>query len=175
MYVTTDRRFVALFSISCAMYPSFVEAQSTNAHPSVSPDGMHILTRFRPGSFNSDMSFSPDGRAVLFESFIGTVATGQIYAVGTAGGDPRQLAEGTDPKWSPTGSHIAFKYHDATTDRYWLHVMKSDGTDDRILAEGTMPSWFPDGRRLAFRARVGDGWQIHVVDIHNGKIVALTH
>lgn len=136
--------------------------------------GRRPLTRFRPSSFNSDMSFSPDGRTVVYESFIGTVDTGEIFVVPLDGGTPRSLARGTDPKWSPDGRHIAYKVHDTRTDRYWLHVMESDGSNDRVLAEGTIPSWFPDAGRLAFMAPTESGWQIHVVRIDTGEIERLT-
>lgn len=133
-----------------------------------------LLTEFRVGSFNSDMSFSPDGETVLYESFIGTVNTGKIFVVPLGGGIPRSPAHGTDPKWSPDGTQIAYKVHDPSTDRYWLHVMESDGSNDRMLAEGTIPSWFPDGRRLAFMARMDNGWQIHVIHVDKGEVERLT-
>jgi len=132
------------------------------------------VAEFRDGSFNSDMSFSPDGRHVLFESFIGEVSNAGVYVVPIEGGVPLRLATGTDPAWSPDGARIAFKFHDPETDRYWLHVMNSDGSGDRILAEGSFPRWFPDGRRLAFMAAVDGGWQIHTLDVVTGAITMLT-
>jgi len=111
---------------------------------------------------------------VLYESFIGTVETGEIFVVPLGGGAPRSLAQGTDPKWSPDGTRIAYKVHEPGTDRYWLHVMELDGSNDRVLAEGTFPSWFPDGRRLAFMAPTTNGWQIHVVHIDTGEVERLT-
>lgn len=134
----------------------------------------HLLTTFRPGSFNSDMSFSPDGATVLFESFIGSTANGGIYVVDRGGGTPQRLADGTDPSWSPDGHLIAFKIHEPETDRYWLHVMNADGSNNRQLAQGAIPSWFPDSRHLAYMARVADGWQIHVVDVVSGAVTPLT-
>ena len=119
------------------------------------------------------MSFSPDGRVVLFESFIENTTDAGIYVADLSGSVPVRLATGTDPSWSPDGSRIAFKYHD-TDDRYWLHVMDADGADDRILSEGTSPRWFPDSRRIAYMAPIGGGWQIHVIDVVSGDITHLT-
>ncbi len=136
--------------------------------------GRALLTSFRPGSHNSDMSFSPDGKRVIYESFVGSTAEAEIYLVDLGGGEPLRLATGTDPRWAPDGTRIAFKFHDPKTDRYWLHVMGDDGSADRVLAEGTIPRWFPDSRNLAYMAAVGNGWQIHVVDVTSGSIVRLT-
>jgi Tol biopolymer transport system component len=133
-----------------------------------------LLTEFRPASFNSDMSFSPDGRQVLFESFIGDTSTGGVYVVAVEPGSvAHRLASGTDPRWSPDGSRIGFKIHDPETDRYWLHVMNTDGSDDRVLAEGTIPRWLPDGR-LAYMSAVDGGWQIHLIDVDSGAVTELT-
>ena len=148
--------------------PSFIWVQNVDG------TGRRLLTEFQPGSFNSDMSFSPDGSAVLFESFVGSMSDAGVYVVDLEGGTPRRLATGTDPSWSPDGSLIAFKYHDAEADRYWLHVMNADGSSDRTLPEGTIPRWFPDSRRLAYMAPVDGGWQIHVIDVLSGQVTYLT-
>ncbi len=148
--------------------PSFIWVQSEDG------TNRRLLAEFRPGSFNSDMSFSPDGRLVLYESFIETMSNAGVYVVDLSGGVPRRLATGTDPSWSADGSRIAFKLHDAETDRYWLHVMNADGSNDRILAEGTIPRWFPDSRRIAYMAPADGGWQIDVVDVISGEITRLT-
>ena len=113
-----------------------------------------LLTELRPHSLNSDMSFSPDKRTVLFESFIGSTRNAGVYVVALDGGSPRRLATGTDPSWSPDGTQIAFKYHDPATDRYWLHVIDANGSHGRMLGEGTNPRWFPDSRRIAYMAPV---------------------
>ena len=148
--------------------PSFIWIQNTDG------TNRRLLTEFRPQSLNADMSFSPDGRLVRYESYIGDTSDAGVYVVDLEGGTPTRLARRTDPRWSPDGSRISFNYRDPATDRYWLHVMDADGSNDRLLAEGSIPRWFPDIRRLAYMAAVDGGWQIHVDDVVSEAITHLT-
>ena len=71
--------------------PSFIWVQNADG------TDRRLLTELRPNSLNSDMSFSPDRRTVLFESFIGSTRNAGVYVVALDGGSPRRLATGTDP------------------------------------------------------------------------------
>ena len=147
-----------------------------NAIYIMSADGSNRrpLTRFLEGSFNSDMSFSPDGSGVVYESFIDTPVNGEIYVVDVQGSNPIRLAAGTDPVWSPDGSSVAYKA--LNEDGSWeIRVIEPDGSNERSIAVGWYPRWFPDSRRLAYFAPVDGRDQIFVVDLTDGTRIQLTN
>jgi hypothetical protein len=55
----------------------------------------------------------PDGRAVLFTSWGGSLQRARVSVVSLAGGDVHRLLDGTSPRFSPTG-HLLFAAADRT-------------------------------------------------------------
>jgi len=84
-----------------------------------------------------------------------------IWTVPYAGGEPRQLTNGTSrdraPAWSPDGRWIAFQ-SDRDGERGQLFVIPTDGGEARRLTSGLRGIegvvWSPSSDRLAFVARV---------------------
>jgi Tol biopolymer transport system component len=137
--------------------------------------GLRNLTN-DPGAFESQPSWSPDGRTIAYER--GTSAgEGSIYAIGSDGSGRRSLtpevaAPGTcepdffrasaEPSWSPDGSRIAFTGPNdvcpAGQPRYYgseIWTMDSSGGGKTKLTANDGPSenephWSPDGSRIAF-------------------------
>lgn len=113
--------------------------------------------------------WSPDGRAVAFQSY--RTGAFQLWTV-VPGQEPRQLTTGPhdhrEPAFSPDGTRLAFS---ADLGRgYGIHVLEV--ASGRITtwadsaAEEAAPAWSPDGLRLAFTA---DGGAIDVADAHGGR------
>jgi dipeptidyl aminopeptidase/acylaminoacyl peptidase len=108
----------------------------------------------------SDPQLSPDGRTVAYT--VGVVdksankVVNQIYIVGTEGGNPRQITNGTGsssaPRWSPDGRRIAY----VTGGQIW--TMKPDGSAreqvTKISTDAGGPVWSPDGKWIAFTSDV---------------------
>ncbi len=107
----------------------------------------------RGSEVNPLFSFSPDGRAVVFESTRGLrtslwrkdLDTG---AVTQLAGDDRNIFAA--PEWSPDGRQIAFR-RETPQGGLEIWVMSSDGGNPRFVAtSGWFPTWTPDSRGLAF-------------------------
>ncbi|HEV2108724.1 MAG TPA: hypothetical protein VGR16_10720, partial [Thermomicrobiales bacterium] len=108
---------------------------------------------------------SPDGGTVAFA--VTEIDAGEdtyrsaIWAVSTAGGDPRRLTMGlkrdTSPRWSPDGARLLF-LSDRDTETPQLWVMPTDGGEARRVTDRDQaveePVWSPDGRRVAFVSKV---------------------
>jgi eukaryotic-like serine/threonine-protein kinase len=123
-------------------------------------------------------SFSPDGQAIIFESF--AYGTSDIYlqrigdrtAVNLTQDYPFSAAQ---PTFSPDGEHIAF----------WsggICTMNAKGGDiKRLSEEGFNPSWSPDGKEIVYAtdrtidsARSVVPSQLHILTVETGQKRVLT-
>jgi Tol biopolymer transport system component len=123
--------------------------------------------------FESDPSFSRDGRTILF------VRDKRIYRMRRDGRAARPVRrdflEQACPRFSPDGRRISFwRGRIAKTGGYF--VMNADGSGlRRLLATGDeppwgCPSWFPDGRRLV----VAKDYNLYVVSADGSRRKRIT-
>ncbi|MBS1796880.1 MAG: serine/threonine-protein kinase [Acidobacteria bacterium] len=120
-------------------------------------------------AFDSDASFSPDGREIVFVS--DRDGNFEICVMNADGSNPRRLThngfDDTKPAWSPDGRRIAF-----TTNRDGdeeIYIMDADGSNPRrltdALGDDREPQWSPDGRRIVFSAAGEGNKEIYIIDV----------
>lgn len=118
--------------------------------------------------FNRD-PWSPDGRAVLYEST--RTGTGDIF-VYPVDGEPRQLTRDVrndnQPAWSPDGRWVAFRSDRGRQTDVWI-VPAAGGTELRVTDDAVEEAdiqWIPGTTRLAFtRGNTARGlWTRSVTD-----------
>lgn len=103
-------------------------------------------------------SVSPDGKKLVFTSFLDGVEVPQIWIVNSDGTLPTQIRSGKLPSWSPDGEHIAFVQADNSGhDKIW--VMGADGGNPTQLTTGDFtelyPVWTPDSKRIVYASNQG--------------------
>ena len=83
----------------------------------MSSDGNDIrrVTGVRAG--NTDASWSPDGRCIVYSSDNGSLSHPNIFIIPADGGTPIRLTRSKEredgaPSWSPDGKWIAFESHE---------------------------------------------------------------
>ncbi len=120
----------------------------------------NVGSRFDGLEAGIGLSFTPDGKTVVFDGYKGNwdaiYQRSHIYALDLASGDVRQLTrtEGnwTGPVVSPDGRLVAFTGYPAADETYSqgdLQVMRIDGSDQRNLSDAldrlvSGLQWAPD-------------------------------
>jgi TolB protein len=126
-----------------------------------------------------EVSWSPDGSRIAFIAdvppwriFVLTVATGEVRALDTYGGERSDW----DPAWSPDGRWIAFA--SSRGDSYDLFVYDTVGGGLRRLTSGLhdewCPSWSPDGQTIVFAGDEKGTFGIWAVPARGGTPRQLT-
>jgi dipeptidyl aminopeptidase/acylaminoacyl peptidase len=127
---------------------------------SVEPDGSNPvnLTRNPPGTYDENPAWSPDGRHLAFQRWVGSGKTA-IWVMNWDGNGERQVTHPATgdftPAWSPDGTKIAFaRYVEPGFD---IFTVATDGTGptnltNRPTADSFDPAWSPDGTKIAFDA-----------------------
>ena len=132
----------------------------------------------QPVTFGSNsiyfLSFSPDGRSIVFENHLGQNA--HIWRV-DIGSTPVQLtsdakSNDTVPRWSPDGQTIAFIRRSADESQSsqpvaaGLWLISADGANPHQLIENAAnPKWLPDGRAILYGAVVEGRTQLFLFDL----------
>jgi Tol biopolymer transport system component len=126
--------------------------------------------------YDSNPSFSPDGRRIVFDRMIGTSRTPHIFIVDVDGSGLRQLTSGSkadyEPSFTPDGRWIVFvsnRKSDKEKDRSAIFAMNADGSNLRVLIntprnEGE-PDVSPNGKRILFMSNLGGGQSIYIAGI----------
>ena len=143
-------------------------------------DSFHVSSLFdikrQVGGAISDLSFSPNGKALAFA--LSDTETSSIYVLPVEGGTPLRLTSGPSsdrsPVWSPDGSQIGYlSVHEGTTA---IRAVPAAGGDHRLLmalaAEHSYPrlrKWSNDGKQMF----IDDGRGPQTIDLHSGVVSAL--
>lgn len=149
--------------------------------------GVRQLTRGE-GFSDSNPSFSPNGRIVVFQRYRPSRRATHIFSVRVGGGGLRQLTRGrsadSEPTYSPNGRWIAFvsnRRRGGPNGGGDIFSMRPNGRHVRLLVGGPDrdfgPDVSPDGRRIAFASnRDGTGANVFVKRIgRRPRLRQVTH
>jgi len=133
----------------------------------------HQFQPYLHGISAESVSFSPDGKSVVYVSF----PEGILWRANRDGSNPVQLTDPplypTFPRWSPDGVHILFSDTTSTWNNK-TYILSSQGGVPRPILPGDGEVerdgvWSPDGREIAFSAtETRDGkvrFMIRVLDM----------
>jgi Tol biopolymer transport system component len=139
-----------------------------------------VLAEEQAGPYLS-ISFSPDGRRLLYQSPVGDGDRTDLFVLDVGSGRRTRLTTGGQsftPAWSPDGSMIAYSRAEQ------IVVVSATGGPIRHITRCRLPdcigdlrpSWSPDGSQLTF-VRQEDGgasFQTYVVDVDGSDLRRLT-
>jgi Tol biopolymer transport system component/DNA-binding winged helix-turn-helix (wHTH) protein len=139
---------------------------------------------------NSPISFSPDGRRLVFTRHTDDFKTlCLVTADAEDGGDQRVIAvtrknEFVAPNFSPDGKRVLYTAGDNREDGWYWHLAEipSDGGEARVLNEPRKGRffgaiWFPDGKGILLSAQASDSKliQLWYVSYPDGEISRITN
>jgi serine/threonine protein kinase len=144
------------------------------------------------GKFDRSASCTPDGKWVVYQSFVTTDSMVRIFKAPTDGGTPVELFRGTiaaPPAVSPDGSRVAYGKIDGqgagAKSKIVVQTLGSGANVAGLPAqEIEMPStsnwqrlgWTPDGRALTYvKNTTGNRENLYMQPLDGGAPVQLTH
>jgi Tol biopolymer transport system component len=145
----------------------------------VNVDGSGLVRLTENPDSDSDPSWSPDGKQLVFVSERHSQV--DLYKMQADGSDPLPLTQDAAldlfPAWSPEGRRIAFMSD--RTGGYELYTINTDGGDRQQLTRNTAhdvaPAWSPDGQQLAFVSDRDGNYEIYVMQADGTHPRRLTH
>lgn len=159
LYTTYLKGYPNLFflNLSTGQQKRFVHFPGLNAQSAVSPDGTKAA-----------FVLSKDGNP---EIYVLDIETKKLTRV------TRTKAVESSPTWSPDGSSLAF-----VSDRTGgpqIYIQDLNGTRAKRVSFNlsnycTSPDWSPKGNKIALSARIGNRYQICLIDLKTKNNVQLT-
>lgn len=128
----------------------------------MNPDGTGRVNLTRHNAKDSEPTWSPSGRHILFTS--DRDGGNDIYRMNADGTNVRRIfkkwANRSNPAWSPDGRQIAYFRGDEEA----IYIASIDGANEKLLVKGWHPTWSPDGTEIAFVSLAGR-LDIRVIDL----------
>jgi Tol biopolymer transport system component len=177
---SANGRFVAFSSITEPL------GAATGRHIYVvKADGAGLRQLTSGPSFDSNPSFSPNGKQIVFERDPGA-GKSHVFAINFDGTGLRQLTNGafndSEPVYTPSGKRIVFvsdRDHDVKTDRSDIFAMAPNGANPRVLIDGPYyekePDTSPNGRGIVFVSNRQPGINLFVANANGRRVRQLTH
>lgn len=149
----------------------------------IDADGSNLRRATRNGSINSFPCWSPDGRDILFASFMQKARSG-IYLLARGTGQSAKRVTGELPLMTPqyrgvldpTGKYLAVVM--SVNGQTEIFISRRDGRRLQQLTKNPgidiAPSWSPDGNRLVFVSDRTGSPQLYVVDRDGANLRRLT-
>jgi TolB protein len=148
-------------------------------------DGSDIRELTSGSGYDSDPSFSPDGRRIAFDRSSGS-GRSQIFVVEADGSGLHALTDGStsdsEPAYTPNGRRIVYVSNgdsDARTDHSDIFAMGPDGANQRVLIDGirneSEPDVSPTGRQIAFVSNRDHGPNVFVARSNGTRVREVTH
>lgn len=157
-------------------YVSFESRKPVVYVHNVSTGKRRLIANFK-GS-NSAPAWSPDGNTLALT--LSRDGGSQLFLLPATGGEPRRLLQSssidTEPVYSPDGQHIYFVSDRGGTPQIYRVTASGQGVE-RITFTGTYnisPAISQDGRWLAYISRVGGAYKLHLMNLAEGTVSAIT-
>jgi TolB protein len=157
-------------------YVSFESRKPVVYVHNVSTGKRRLIANFK-GS-NSAPAWSPDGNTLALT--LSRDGGSQLFLLSAAGGEPRRLLQSpsidTEPVYSPNGQHIYFVSDRGGTPQIYRTTASGQGVE-RVTFTGTYnisPAISQDGRWLAYISRGGGTFKLHLMNLAEGSVTAIT-
>ena len=128
----------------------------------MNPDGSGRINLTQHNAKDSEPTWSPSGRHILFTSDRDGVS--DLYRMNADGTNVRKIfekwANRTNPAWSPDGKQIAYFRADEES----IYIASIDGANEERLVRGWHPTWSPDSSEIAF-VSLAENLDIRVINV----------
>src|SRR5215469_3256049 len=127
------------------------------------------------------LTWTPDGRQIVFADASWPVSTGWLWKISTHGGEPERLQfgqEGVEP--SIRGSRLVYVRETANLNiwRRKLNSLLSASPPDRLISSTKMesgPQFSPDGSKIAFESTRSGAYEVWMCRSDGSDLAQLTH